>query len=120
MSSSAVRHLPAKERHLLLLIEQRGRLLTRIKELGNGDFEFLQYPALPQLSGGAPPSGCLLDEDDLLNCLHALEGRGLVASSVTVLSTSTTEYICEWTLKDGHVDRPRPIAAPRAARVGVP
>jgi hypothetical protein len=99
MNSSAIRNLPAKERQLLLLIERRGRLLTRVKELGDGDYEFLQHGGLPQSSAGALVAG-LLDEDDLLTCLHALKSRGLVASNVTVFAASTTEYLCEWKLAD--------------------
>jgi hypothetical protein len=100
VNSSAVCHLSAKERQLLLLIEQQGRLLTRIKELGSGDYEFLQHAGLPQLSGAASAGGRPLDDDDLFACLHALEDRGLLTSTVTVFNTSTTEYICEWTLTD--------------------
>lgn len=87
---ASVAHLPAKERQLLLLIQQRGRILTRLKERGSGDVESVQ----PPLGAGSAS----LKEDDVLTCLHALESRGLVRSEATVFRASTTEYVCEWTL----------------------
>jgi hypothetical protein len=91
-------HLPPKERQLLHLIEERGRILTRIKERGNGDIESVQPPVVPG-TGSAASRPIPLDDDEVLTCLHALEARGLVRSEATVFVASTTEYVCEWTLR---------------------
>jgi hypothetical protein len=91
-------HLPPKERQLLHLIEERGRILTRIKERGNGDVESVQPPVVPGPCSASRPAP--LDDDEVLTCLHALEARGLVRSEATVFVASTTEYVCEWTLRN--------------------
>ncbi len=91
-------HLPPKERQLLLLIRERGLILTRIKERGSGDVESVQPPVVPRRDGGAVSQRDPLDDDEVLTCLHALEAQGLVRSNTTVLRASTTEYVCEWTL----------------------
>jgi len=97
-------HLPPKERQLLHLIEERGRILTRIKEHGNGDIESVQPPVVP--GRGHAASGCApLDDDEVLTCLHALKARGLVQSEATVFVASTTEYVCEWTLRASGIRR---------------
>lgn len=83
--------IPRKELLVLELIRRRGRLSTRIKESGSGDHEYLQGPADPE------PEMAISD-DDLLTCLHSLEGRGLLTCRMHVHVWSTTEYICEWTL----------------------
>lgn len=87
-------HLPPKERQLLLLIEERGLILTRIKARWSGDVESVQPPVVPRRAR------LPLDEDEMLTCLHALEARGLVRSTTTLVRASTTEYVCEWTLRD--------------------
>lgn len=93
--------LPAKERKLLAAVTRCGRVLTRIKELGDRDIEFIQ---LASLNAQSNHSGELeqfaMDDDEVLTCLHALEGRRLLTVNVTVYNTSSTEYICEWTLRD--------------------
>jgi hypothetical protein len=91
-------HLSPKERQLLLLIRERGLILTRIKERGAGDVESVQPPVVPRRDGGAVSHHPPLDEGEVLTCLHALEAHGLVRSNTTVLRASTTEYVCEWTL----------------------
>ena len=92
--------LPPKERQLLLLIRERGLILTRIKERGS-DVGSVQPTAAPRQEGGTPSQRLRLDDDEVLTCLYALEARGLVRSHTTALRTSTTEYAREWTLRRG-------------------
>jgi len=94
--------LPRKERQLLEAVTRGGRLLTRIKELGDCDLEFIQFASSNALRADLDVhDGLGMEDDDIITCLHALEGRGLLASNLTVYNTSTTEYICEWTPRDG-------------------
>ena len=83
----------------MLEVRHRGRLLTRIKERSDGDVEVLQLAAV---AGDRDALASLIPEQDILTCLHALEGRGLLASYLTVYSPSSTEYICEWRVPDSN------------------
>lgn len=89
--NTTAQYIPAKELLVLEFIRRRGQLSTRIKESGDGDREYLDA------SGGQDQEIAIAD-DDLLTCLHSLEGRGLIACTMHVHLWSTTEYICEWTL----------------------
>jgi hypothetical protein len=82
--------LSPEESAVLGAIRQRGSLQTRIKEFGDHDQEFLC-----QESSVAEP--LRLSDDDVLNCLHTLEGRGLAVCRMSIHLWSATEYICEWT-----------------------
>jgi hypothetical protein len=75
-------------------------MATRIKETGEGDREFVQ-PSVPGVAPGGQRHPSVISEDDLLTCLHALANRGLISCAVQSLVWSTTEYVCEWTVRDG-------------------
>ncbi len=93
--------LPAKERDLLGAVARCGRILTRIKEHGDRDVEFIQLPSMNlQSKAGEELQRLAMADDDILTCLHALEGRGLLTTNVTAYNASTTEYVCEWTPRD--------------------
>lgn len=100
MATHSLPRLPIKERMLLEAIRRRGRVFTRIKELSEGDVEIVQMPFPATWSDGQDASPLSLSDDDILTCLHSLESRGFLGSSVTVFSASATEYICEWKLRD--------------------
>jgi hypothetical protein len=94
--------LTPKERQLLQLIHERGRILTRVKERWSGDKESVQPPVFARTrnDGTAIPSVPLADEE-VLPYLHALEARGLIESTMTVLTASGTEYVRAWRLCKG-------------------
>ncbi len=96
MSQVTIEHLPRKEAAVLRTMQRDGHVLTRIKELGEGDAEYVELPSLLHAVRDAGAS--TMSDDDLLTCLHSLEDRGLVTSSVRVHPTSATEYVCEWTI----------------------
>jgi hypothetical protein len=91
--------LSAQERSLLNEVRARGRILTRLKELGYRDVEVVQPPlgTMARIDGEGPRDRGL-SEEQILACLHALERRGILVVSVTAFSASSTEYICEWRL----------------------
>ncbi len=90
-------HLPEKERQLLAIMQERGCIVTRLKERSIGDVELVQ-PSVTATAGGGESGPPTLADDDVLTCLHALEGRSLVVSRIQVSRESTNEYVCEWTL----------------------
>jgi hypothetical protein len=98
VSRILLRQLPRKEIAVLNTIRREGHVVTRIKEFGEGDVEYVQLPAAlyPSCDNGE----AMISDDDVLTCLHSLEDRGLVACSMSVHAASATEYICEWTLRE--------------------
>jgi hypothetical protein len=98
VSVEVVSQLSGRERWILAAVRRTGRLVTRIKERGDGDVEFFQ-PPLQRSSGGGEDYWRGMSEADVISCLHSLEGRGLLSSLVSVNRASTTEYICEWRLR---------------------
>jgi hypothetical protein len=81
--------IPAKEQLILDLIRRRGWLSTRIEELSDGDHEYLEAP-------DEVGQEIAIADDDVLTCLHSLEGRGLIVCTMHVHLRSATEYICQW------------------------
>jgi DNA-binding winged helix-turn-helix (wHTH) protein len=100
MSQMTIEHLPRKEIAVLRTMQRDGHVLTRIKELSEGDIEYVELPSWLHAVGaaGGAAGAAAMSDDDLLTCLHALEDRGLVTSTVSAHPTSATEYVCEWTI----------------------
>lgn len=99
MNRPALPPLPPHEIAVLDAIRLQGYVVTRIKESGDGDGEYVQLPldAVPRRNAGERLG---IRDDDLLTCLHSLHDRGLIACNLRVHAASPTEYICEWTLGD--------------------
>lgn len=93
MTQLPIRQLPRNEVIVLETIRRAGHLVTRIKELGEGDIEYADtFEPTERCQRELGISG-----DELLTCLHALQDRGLIVATVTVHPTSATEYVCHWT-----------------------
>ncbi len=92
--------LSYKEALVLEIVRRHGRMLTRIEEASDGDREFVQ-PIVPSVDADGRREASAIPEDDVLRCLYSLEDRGLIACTIRPHTWSATQYVCEWTLREG-------------------